>query len=190
MKWKMAENSLFGILLRKSWWVSALVALGTFVAVRNFMEWGYALFATGPFIVIALMAAWRQFTVPGGARLEKALAKIRSKSWEEFARVLEEGLKKEGYTVTRVSGAADFELQKAGRVSLVCARRWKAARTGAEPLKELVASGEKRGAAECLYVVAGEITEQARGFAKEKSVQLVEGAGLVGLVRVVSRGGE
>ena len=40
MKWKMAENSLFGILLRKSWWVSALVALGTFVAVRNFMEWG------------------------------------------------------------------------------------------------------------------------------------------------------
>ncbi len=190
MKWKMAENSLFAILLRSQWWVSVLVVVGVFGVVRMFMEWGYALFATVPFIVIALMAAWRQITVPSGARLEQALEKIRSKSWEEFARVLEEGLKKQGYSVKRFAGAADFELEKAGRVSLVCARRWKASRTGAEPLKELVAAGEKRGAADCMYVVAGEMTEQARAYAKEKSVKLVEGAGLVGLVRVQTRGGE
>ncbi|MDH3437860.1 MAG: restriction endonuclease [Betaproteobacteria bacterium] len=184
MKWKMAENSLFGILLRKSWWVSALVALGTFGAVRNFMEWGYALFATTPFTVIALMVAWKQIRTPSGARLEKALEKIRSMSWEDFARALESGFRNEGYAVQRVEGAVDFELEKSGCVSLVCARRWKAARTGTEPLKELTAAGEKRGAGECKYAVAGELTEQARAFAKEKGVKLVEGAELAGLVRV------
>lgn len=183
MKWKMAENSLFGILLRKSWWVSALVALGTFGAMMNFIEWGYALVATTPFFVIAVIAAWRQIRVPSGARLDRALEKVRAMSWEDFARALEAGFRKDGFAVQRVEGAADLELEKAGRVSLVCARRWKAARTGAEPLKELVAAGEKRGAGECMYVVAGELTEQARGFAKDRGVKLVEGAGLAGLVR-------
>jgi len=59
-------------------------------------------------------------------------------TWEEFARALEEGFRREGYAVKRAEGAADFELEKAGRVSLVCARRWKASVTGVEPLKELV----------------------------------------------------
>jgi len=185
MKWKLAENSLFGILLRSRWWVSALVALGTFGAVRLFLEWGYALLATTPFIVIAAMAAWKQIRTPRGARLEQALEKVRAMSWEAFARALEEGLRREGYSVKRVEGAADFELEKAGRVSLVCARRWKASRTGAGPLKELAAAGEKRAAGESVYAVAGEMTEQARGFAKEKAVRLVEG---VELLRLISKG--
>lgn len=184
MKWKMAENSLFAILLRKSWWVSALAALATFVLVRNFMEWGYALFATTPFTVIALIVAWRQIRTPDGARLAKALEKIRGMSWENFAQALETGFRAEGYAVRRVKGAADFELEKLGYVTLVSARRWKAARTGVEPLKELAAAGEKCDARECRYAVAGMLTEQARAFAMQKGVKLVEGAELVKLVRV------
>jgi len=59
MNWKMAENSLFAVLLRSQWWWSVLVAAGVFGVVRLFMAWGYALFATSPFIVIAAMRAWR-----------------------------------------------------------------------------------------------------------------------------------
>jgi restriction system protein len=184
MKWKMAENSLFAILMRQSWWVSALCALATFGVVRNFLEWGYALFATTPFTVISLMVAWRQIRTPGGARVEKALEKIRSLSWEDFAQALEAGFRAEGYAVQRVDGAVDFVLEKAGRVTLVCARRWKAARTGMEPLKELAAAGEKRDAGECRYAVAGQLTEQARAYAKKQGVKLVEGAELARLVRV------
>jgi len=184
MKWKMAENSLFAILMRQDWWVSALIALAVFGAVHTFMAWGYALFATTPFTVITLMVAWKQIRVPGGARLEKALEKVRSLSWENFAQALETGFKAEGYAVQRVDGAADFELEKSGRVTLVCARRWKAARTGMEPLKELAAAGEKRSAAECRYAVAGELTEQARAFATKQGMKLVEGAELAKLVRV------
>lgn len=184
MKWKMAENSLFAILMRQSWWVSALCALATFGVVQNFLEWGYALFATTPFTVISLMVAWKQFRTPGGARVEKALEKVRSMSWEDFAQALEAGFRAEGYAVKRVDGAVDFELEKAGRVTLVCARRWKAARTGMEPLKALAAAGEQRSAGECRYAVAGQLTEQARAYATRQGVKLVEGAELAKLVRL------
>ncbi|MDH4151564.1 MAG: restriction endonuclease [Betaproteobacteria bacterium] len=141
MKWKMAENSLFAILLRQNWWVSALIALAVFGAVQNFMAWGYALFATTPFTVITLMVAWKQIRVPSGARLEKALEKL-------------------------------------GYVTLVSARRWKVARTGAEPIRELVTAGEKQDARGCRHVVAGELTTQARAYAEERGVMLIEGVEL------------
>jgi restriction system protein len=183
MKWKMAENSLFAILLRSQWWWSVLVAAGVFGVVRIFMAWGYALFAVSPFIVIAAMAAWRQLRVPSGARLQKALDRLRAMSWDEFARTLEAHFAGEGYAVKRVAGAADFELEKSAAVSLVSARRWKASRTGVEPLKELAAAAEKRGAGECVYLVAGEMTEQARKLAEEKKIRLVTGAGLIELMK-------
>lgn len=182
MKWKMAENSLFAILLRQDWWVSALIALAVFVAMQNFIPWGYALFATMPFTVITLMVAWKQIRTPSGARVEKALEKIRSLPWEDFAQALETGFRAEGYAVQRIDGAADFALEKAGYVTLVCARRWKAARTGIEPLKELAAAGEQRDARECRYAVAGELTSQARAYATKQGLKLVEGAELVKLV--------
>ncbi len=184
MKWKMSESSLFAILLRQSWWVSALAALATFGVVQHFIEWGYALFATTPFTVITLIVAWKQIRTPSSARVAKALEKTRSMSWEDFAQALERGYRAEGYAVQRVDGAVDFELEKLGYVTLVCARRWKAARTGMEPLRELAAAGEKRSARECQYAVAGELTAQARAFAKQKGVKLVEGAELARLVRV------
>lgn len=184
MKWKLPENSLFAILMRQDWWVSALAALATYALVQNFMPWGYALFATTPFTVITLMVIRKQFREPGGARLERALEKIRALQWEEFASKLEAAFRAEGFNVKQIKGAADFELEKLGYVTLVSARRWKVARTGVEPIKELVEYGEKRDARQCRYVAAGEVTGQARAYAKEQGVVLVEGVELAKLVRV------
>ena len=85
----------------------------------------------------------------------------------------------------RIRGAADFELERAGRVSLAAAKRWKASRTGVEPLRELHAAGaaphRADGAAECLYLSAGDITATARSLAAEKNIRLVEGLALAKL---------
>ena len=187
MKLTLPENSLFAILLRSRWWVSLLVALGAFALVRLFLHEGYAFFAALPFIVIAVMALWQQRNVPRGARLEAAIAALRAMTWEEFSRALEQGYRRQGYSVKRVEGAADFELEKAGRLSLVAAKRWKASSTGVEPLKELVAAGEAREAVECVYVLAGEMTQNALGFAKKTKLNWVRGADLVKLVGFTPR---
>ncbi len=180
---KLPQNSLFAMLLRSRWWVSALIGLVVFGIVRLLLDAGFGLFAALPFFVIASVVLWRELRAPRGARLDAALEKLRAMSWEEFAAGLEQGYRRLGYSVKRTEGAADFELEKDSRVSLVSARRWKAARTGVEPLKELVSAGERRGAQDCVVVVTGELSEQARKLAGEKQVKLLEGAGLFALVK-------
>jgi restriction system protein len=179
----MAENSLFAVLLRAQWWVSVLVALGSFAALRLLVPDLYAFFGSLPFVVIACVATWKQLRAPSAAKIAAGLEALRATSWEKFARALEEGFRREGYAVKRATGAADFELEKAGRVSLVCARRWKASVTGVEPLKELALAGQSRGAGECVYVCAGELSDNAKAFALEKRIRRVEGAELVMLAR-------
>ena len=59
-----------------------------------------------------------------GQRLEA----LRTQPWEAFAGAVESAFRRDGYAVTRLdSREADFELTKAGRVSLVSCKRWKAA---------------------------------------------------------------
>jgi restriction system protein len=180
---KLPENSLFGILMRARWWTSALVALGVFGLARLVLPEGLALFAALPFGVIACVVAWKEVRQPRGERLERALERLRSMSWEDFADALQAGYARDGFVVKRVEGAADFELEKAGQVSLLSARRWKAAVLGVEPLRELAAAGERRGAALCLVAVAGGLSDRARAFLAEKGIKAVEGGELVKLAR-------
>ena len=180
---KLPENSIFGILMRARWWTSALVALGVFGLARLLLPEGLALFAALPFAVIACVVAWKEIRQPRGSRLDTALASLRAMPWEEFASALEAGYRAQGYAVTRVEGAADFELAKDGKLRLLSARRWKAAVTGVEPLRELAAVGEKRGATECLVAVAGGMSDRARAFLGERGMKAVEGGDLVALAR-------
>ena len=179
---KMHENSLFAVLLRSPWWLSLLLAGGLAALARLVLPLHYALFTGLPFIVIGCVAAWRQLRAPSTAQVEAALARVRAMSWSEFAAKLEEAYRREGWEVKRTSGAADLELARGGATALVGAKRWKAVRTGTEPLRELEAARAGRDAGECIYVAAGEVTEQALALAREKRIKVVQGAELAKLV--------
>jgi restriction system protein len=186
MQLKMHDNSLFAILLRKPWWVSGLVAAAIFGVLRHFLSWDFALFGAAPFIAISAWAGWKQLRAPGPARIAKTLERLRAQSWDEFARTVEDAYRREGYAVSRLgekSSGADFELVRGAYSTLVACKRWKAVRTGIEPLRELQAAREAREAHHCVYVATGEITEQARAFAVEKGINLLQGRELAVLVR-------
>ncbi|MNC94763.1 Restriction endonuclease [compost metagenome] len=85
--------------------------------------------------------------------------------------------------MTRREGAADLELQKAGQRALVAAKRWKATRTGIEPLKDLAAAAQAQDVSECIYVISGELSDNARKFAEKSKIKLLRGADLVKLAR-------
>jgi restriction system protein len=72
-------------------------------------------------------------------------------------------------------------MAKAGRTVLVACKRWKATRTGVEPLRELHAAGKSRDAAQCIYVAAGEVTEGAGEFAARSNIRLIRTAELAKL---------
>jgi restriction system protein len=180
---KVKENSLFAILLRSQWWVSGLIAAAVIALFRFMLPTLYAVAAALPFIVICAYVAWKQLRAPSGRRVAAALGRARAMSWNEFAGAVAAAYARAGYEVRRLDGAqADFELAKGGRKTLVACKRWKATRTGIEPLRELEAVRRAREADECVYVAAGEITGQARAFAAERNIRLLEGAELAKLV--------
>jgi restriction system protein len=69
---------------------------------------------------------------------------------------VEEAYRREGYAVSRLGDPrADFELVRGAYSTLVACKRWKAVRTGIEPLRELQAAREAREAHHCVYVATG-----------------------------------
>lgn len=185
----MAKENLFSILARSPWWVSVLIAGGLFALVGLFLPAFAAVFAALPFLGIAGYAAWRQIGVPGAASVADTLATLRAMPWEEFSALIGEAFRRDGYAVTAIAGgAADFELHRKGRVSVVSCRRWKVAQTGVGPLRELFDAMRSRDAHECIYVAAGGFTPPAREFATEKSIRLLSDAALAQLVGKGRRG--
>lgn len=181
MKLTLHENSLFAILLRQPWYVSALAGAVVFALVRIWLEWWFALFAATPFNAIALYVAYKQLRRPSAKRIAATLERARAMPREEFAAALEAGFKREGYGVTRMG--EELQITRGGRVTLVMCKRWKAVRTGVEPLREFEAASREAGVHERVYVAPGEVTDTARAFAAEKGIRLVLEEELARLLR-------
>ncbi|MGD9944970.1 MAG: restriction endonuclease [Burkholderiaceae bacterium] len=184
----MAPNSLFAILLRSQWWISIAIAAVIAVLSQLLLPTGYVIVgavAALPFLGIGLVRAWRQAQQPSAARISGTVAALGALGWSEFADLLEQGLRRDGYSVERLDGrsAADFRLIKAGRISLMSGKRWKAARTGIEPLRELQAMADTGDAHDCIYVATGQITDQARRFAGKHRIRIFEGPQLAPLLQ-------
>lgn len=192
MKFRMAEKSLFAILLRSPWWIS--LALAGVVALVSKLALPADLVVFGamggfPFLVIAVMALRRQWRTPSAARVQQVLETVVALSWREFSAALEEGWTREGYAVSRREGrnstGADFALVKAGQTTLVSGKRWKAASLGVEPLRELqaaIAQAEARGG---IFVALGDVTPQASVFAKAQGIQVLQAPELAQLLRAL-----
>ena len=175
MKLRIDEHSLFAVLLRAPWWVSFLVAGLVLAGARFVLPVQYAAAFALPFAGIGAYAAWKQLRAPSAEQLAKTLEALRAMPAENFAFVLEEAWRAQGYRVApHAAAGADYELEKGGRTVLVACKRWRATRTGIDPIKELKAAARARKA-DAQYFAAGEVTAQARKFATDNAVQLVEG---------------
>jgi restriction system protein len=186
MKVKMAKNSLFAVLLRSPWWYSLLIVVGFAFAARALLPEPYVvvgMMGSFPFLVIGTMSAWRQWQLPNPKRVADALARAGNMPWADFAATLEKAFVAQGYAVTGLSGpAADLQLQKDGRVTLVSCKRWKAASHGVEALRALHQAKQAQGAQHASYISLVSVTDTARNFAQENSIVLVASSELGSLL--------
>ena len=185
----MRKDSLFSILSRAPWWMSLVIAAAMFAGIRLFLPDIAAFFAALPFLVIAGYAGWRQTRAPGADRIARAVATLRAMPSDNFSVVIGEAFRYDGYNVARrTDGAADFELRKNGRLTVVSCKRWKVAQTGVGPLRDLLAAKRQSEAQDCIYVAGGDVSDNARKFATENSIQLMNDATLGELVARFERG--
>ena len=187
MKLKMAQNSLFAVLLRSPWWISIALVLAIALAARVLLPPPYTLFGMMgglPFLVIGAMAAFRQLQTPSHEQVERTLQTAAAMSWRDFSAALEQAYGQQGYQVSRLDGpAADLMLAKAGRRTLVAGKRWKAAHHGIEPLRALGQARQAQDTSQSVYISLAEVGDKTRRFATENRIDLLHGAALAQLLR-------
>ena len=131
----------------------------------------FAVLSGVPFAVIGAVAARRQWGLPSTARVSETRDALARMPWPAFADLLEQSFRRDGYAVARSKAAAiDFELDRNGRRTLVCARRWKSARTGLEALRALQAERDASDSPDGLYIGLGPLTDTAVPFAAEHGI--------------------
>ena len=186
MKFKMSEKSLFAALLRAPWWVSFLLMLAVALVAGALLPDAYkipGMLGAFPFLVIGIMAAWRQRNAISADRISELVEQARTMAWRDFAILVEEALRQQGFEVSRLSnGPADFQIEKDGRVTLVGAKRWKAATVGAEHLRELLAARESQQAFSCTCMSLGTFSQAAIDLAHQSPIQLLGPANIAQLM--------
>ncbi|MDR0259139.1 MAG: restriction endonuclease [Comamonas sp.] len=187
MKLKMAENSVFAILLRSSWWISVVV--GAIIVVlclallpKDIRFVGAA--GSLPFLVIGAMAAKRQWNQPSAAATEALLAQASAMSSRDLQAWLSRAWQAEGYAVTTLQqGAADLQLARNGQTTLVQSKRSKAGVHGIEPLRALHEAASQAGAASVYVLLQGELSDNARVFARDQKIVLLQNLELATLLK-------
>lgn len=184
---RMHRNSLFSVLLRKPWWVSAAIGItmGVVATAVAPADWRGAASVIGfPFLVIAAIGLWRGRRVPTPAEVERTAQEARAMNWNAFADTVQAAFARDGWTVRRADASAhDFVLERGGRRMLVAARRWKSARMGLEPLRALQAVREAEDIADALCITLGDLSEPARRFAAQQRIAVWQAAELAQALR-------
>ena len=154
MKFKMAEKSLFAILLRAPWWVSFVVTLALALGLAALLPPAYKVvgaFGALPFLVIGFIAAWRQRNTMSSQRIAEITEPLANMSWQDFSALLEKGFLRQGYEVMRLKAAA----------------------LGVDAVKDLLTASEKHDATSCFLIGLGRISEPALALAAKNSVSVM-----------------
>lgn len=177
MELKMAEGSLFAILLRNGWWWSVLIAAAIIMITLAVVGPAYIVFgiaAAIPFLGIAGMSAFKQSKRPSKKRVQEIVEQARSLPARELSSKVRDAYERDGFEVVPFKGnAADLDLTKGWRRILVSSKRYKAASVGIEQLKALNEAAKREEATGCSFVGLGEISEAARKYAIDNNIEII-----------------
>jgi restriction system protein len=150
-----------------------------------------------PFAALFVLVVW------GGAELQKrrkrrrldrqtGLESVRDLPWAEFEELVAEAYRREGYSVEHTGGAApdggvDVVLRRNGQTTLVQCKHWKTWTVGVKIVRELRGVMASENADYGIVVTSGTFTSEARVFAQENRISLVDGKELIALVRSVQK---
>ncbi len=188
MKFKMAPNSVFAILLRKPWWISFLVAaVWVLVASALLPEDLRVVGSLGaiPFFIVSGVAMVRQWNAPSAREVEAITQAVAAMGWADLSRALTQAYTAQGHAVRAIEGGADLRLELGGRTRLVAARRWKAARHGEESVQALIDALHREDAPEGHYIALGELSVNAQRLVRQHGLVLVQASELAQLLRGV-----
>ena len=135
------------------------------------------------FAVYLIFRHWRRSKL---FKSQTDLQSIRDLSWQDFEHYVAEAYRRKGYAVEETGSGADGGIdliaKKGGSKFLVQCKNWRTRKVGVRVVRELFGLVKAEGAAGGVLVVTGEFTAEAREFARQNRVDLVDGEGLTSFV--------
>jgi restriction system protein len=131
---------------------------------------------------------WRLRRLPP---TQSNLGSLRGLTWPEFEELVGEVYRRRGYHVKRTpsgaDGGVDLILMRGGERVLVQCKRWRTRRVGVKPIRELhgLTDSADFPHSRAIFVTSGTYTLEARRFAEENGLELVEGRQLLLMIAEV-----
>jgi restriction system protein len=211
---RRTSDGLLELLVRLPWWVCLVMAVLSYMIFDALANRGIdptrpvsaviTGLATGarlalPILFLACAAAsaigraWRRdlFDRASGTSGTQAIADM---DWSAFEALLGEAYRRKGYRVVetgrgRADGGIDLALTRDGALTLVQCKHWKARKVGVTVVRELLGVMTARKASAGIVVTSGRYTDEARRFARECGVELVDGTALQVMLAETRRAG-
>lgn len=114
-------------------------------------------------------------------------------TWREFEALVQDAFRLRGYTVRRLGGAGpdggiDLVIERDGEKTLVQCKQWRAFKVGVGVVRELYGVMAAKGVPAGVVVTSGTFTQDAIEFAFGRSILLIAGEELHGLIREARAG--
>lgn len=148
-------------------------------------------FLPGIFLCGAGMSAWRrskrQALVKEVTSSSSADA-LNQMSWQDFELLVGEAFRLQGFSVLDTGGGGpdggmDLRLQRGGDRFLVQCKQWRAYSVGVGVVRELYGVMAASGVTGGFVVCSGKFTQEAQAFAAGRSIKLIDGPRLHGLIK-------
>jgi restriction system protein len=202
------DESILNLLVEYPWWVSVLVSGISFVILKfilpsiDFQSMVVNSVAKGlpslaPFVALILLipapiSALRSWQKRRRLDSQKGIDSIRALGWREFEELVGEAYRRQGVTVIENTTAGpdegiDLVLKKDGGLVLVQCKQWKSAKVGVNIVRELFGVVTAKHATSGILITSGIFTQEAKNFATDKPIDLVDGTQLLQLIGQVQK---
>ena len=197
------KDGILETLTQLPWWGSVLISCAVYIVMRWVLPsiefeslylvglataapqvaWFFALIFLFPGLVSFLKRKQRRLLLDTRSDLES----IRKLSWSDFELLIAEAFRRQGYVVEEHGGSApdggvDLVVGKGGAKTLVQCKHWKSQKVGVSIVRELLGVITAKSASAGIVVTAGDYTADARTFARDNRVRLINGAELVKMI--------
>lgn len=204
---KRNEN-LLDALTHCPWWVSVVLSGIVYITLRFIIPMiefrdsllkslasAAPIFALSLGIVLLLPAPFAFYNSFRKKRLldqQKDLDSIKSLSWKEFEELIGEAYRRKGYSVVEnygvgPDGGIDLVLKQAGNLFLVQCKHWKTQKVDVRVVREMYGLMTAEHASGVMLITSGLFTHEAKVFAEDKPIELVEGYQVVDLISSAKR---
>lgn len=185
------------------WWVSAIVGICVYVALKFVFP---SLASENPILLgianAAQNAAWvfaclflfpAIFSIFNDQKRKQLIKKqssietLRDTSWSDFEVLVGEAFRRKGFAVqeNRVGGAdggIDLTLRKDGKLHIVQCKQWRRSKVGVSIVREMFGVLTASNAVSVYVVSSGHFTNEAIKFAQGLPIELINGNQLLELI--------